>query len=118
MREGMTLTLAWLEARMSEIVSQRQWAWENAEYEPERWFASLRFVSAQMSDAAATFLFVDEHGQRFGYRWPLRREEDGWSALADPEESLDLFDAHLMEDVDTTRPGEPDKDGVRWFGDS
>jgi hypothetical protein len=117
MREGVTHTLARLEARLREVVTRRQWAWECAEYEPERWFAGLRLMSSQISDDAVTFIFADEDDQRFGYRWTLRDDEDGWSALDDPEDAVRLFGANLMEDVDTTRPGEPDAAGVRWFGD-
>jgi len=119
-REGMTAdrrALARLEAGMREVVTQRQWAWEDAEYEPERWFSTLRLVSSEISDEAATFIFADADGQKFGYRWRLRDEEGGWYAVVDLEEALTLFDANLMEDVDTTRPGDPDAEGVRWFGE-
>lgn len=122
MREGVSRrtqdssTLSWLESRVREVLTRKQWAWEDAEYEPERWFSTLHLVSTSVDESSVTFLFADPEGERFGYRWVFRNDEEGWNLLADPEDAVALFAAHLVEDVDTTRPGDPDADGVRWFG--
>jgi hypothetical protein len=66
----------------------------------------------------AEFLFCDESGQRYGWRWRTRREvEDGeeWYAPADPQ-AISLLWVHLAEDVHRRRLSEPDAEGVRWLG--
>jgi hypothetical protein len=109
--------LAWLEARLRDVVTASQLEWADAEYEPERWFASLRLVSSDIDDKAVTFLFVDDAARSFGFRWPIRNEDDGWDALADTDEAVILFSAHLMEDIDTLEPSAPDPNGVRWLSE-
>ncbi|MQA84386.1 MAG: hypothetical protein GEV03_07130 [Streptosporangiales bacterium] len=118
--------LSFFMARMRAIVERRQLGWTDSEQEEEQWFSRLRLTSANIDPDKATFLFVDgTDGRRYGYRWWIR-DEGGRDALADPDESLMLFDVHLEEDVAgsggqregwTYRARPPDRDGVQWIGD-
>jgi hypothetical protein len=104
--------------RLHGVIARRQRRWRESAHEEERWFSRLRLDASRIDNEAATFLFGDtEKDVSIGYRWPLWIEEDRWDALADPDDSVSLFNVHIAEDVATTEPSAPDADGVRWLGD-
>lgn len=71
----------------------------------QRWrrFATLETHSAVLEADTMTFVLRDPvDNARHGWRWEIAPDR------------LDLIDVHLMEELDTSEPTEPDEDGVRW----
>jgi hypothetical protein len=104
--------------RLREQVLAAQKEWRDADWPGEelRWFAELELVSADIDADAARFIFTNPTGLRWGYRYPLR-DEYGWDALHNVEETASNFWVNLMEDVETSERTDPDSDEIVWFGD-
>lgn len=100
-----------LEGRLSHVIFGYQAAWTDSEYEPERQFSRLKLISSSIDWDAARFVLADQAGHSYGYRWRIRND-----ATTDPDRAASMFAAHLREDVRRLGHGEPDADGIRWFG--
>jgi hypothetical protein len=110
--------LSWFEARLRGGLPEAQARARESDWSQDRWFGKLQLVSLTVDDDAAVFLFDTERGLRVGYRWPLYDAESDADMLADGvEDAVFLCIQNLEEDAVTTRPGEPDENGVRWFGE-
>jgi len=84
--------------------------------EGERWGAALRLDGASADERELVIRFTEPDGRRINYRKVLG-DDDGYDALAHPEESLRNLSWHFEEDVLTCERSGPDAEGVRWFGD-
>jgi len=103
--------------RLREQVLAAQKEWRDADWPGEelRWFAGLELVTADIDADAARFIFTNETGLRWGYRFQLNDEDGG--ALDDVEETVSHFWVNLMDDVETSERTDPAADGIVWFGD-